>query len=94
MAHYAKLNAQNVVVSVFVGRDEQPGVDWEAYYQAKRTSYNTRAGVNLRGVLPFRKNYAGVGYTFDATRDAFIPPQPAGGNWTLDEATCNWVRAT
>lgn len=93
MAHYAKLDENNVVVSVFVGRDEQPGVDWESYYGAVQTSYNTNGGVNARGVAAKRKNFAAVGYTYDAERDAFIPPKPPG-KWALDEQTCRWVEAS
>lgn len=89
MAHYAILDDNNVVTQVFVGKDEEEGTDWEAYYNAKRTSYNTYGGVHTLGGTPFRKNYAGIGYTYDATRDAFIPPQPYV-SWTLNETTCLW----
>lgn len=95
MAHYANLNENNVVTQVFVGKDEhdlgpdgQPW-DWEAYYGAKRTSYNTQGGQHLTGGTPYRKNYAGIGFTYDETRDAFIPPKPYP-SWLLDEATCLW----
>lgn len=99
MAHYAYLDENNIVTSVIVGKneDEAPG-DWETYYGAKRTSYNTRGGVyydpntNDPGSdqsKAFRKNYAGIGYTYDATRDAFIPPQPYP-SWVLDEFSCLW----
>lgn len=94
MAHYAFLNANNVVVRVIAGPDESTG-DWEAYFSAKagmpckRTSYNTRAGKHSGGGTPFRKNYAGPGYTYDAQRDAFIPPQTFP-SWTLDEQSCTW----
>lgn len=95
MAHYALLDGNNVVVSVIAGKDEG-STDWEAYYGAKagkvckRTSYNTRAGVHVAGGTPYRKNYAGRGYTYDAARDAFIPPQPFP-SWALDEASCTWA---
>lgn len=99
MAHYAYLDENNIVTTVIVGKDENeaPG-DWEAYYGAKRTSYNTRGGVyylagtNTPGPdqsKAFRKNYAGIGYRYDEQRDAFIPPQPFP-SWTLDEQTCLW----
>ena len=99
MAHYAYLDENNIVTMVIVGKneDEAPG-DWETYYGAKRTSYNTRGGVyyapdtNEPGAdqtKAFRKNYAGIGYTYDATRDAFIPPQPYP-SWVLDESSCLW----
>jgi hypothetical protein len=94
MAHYAMLDENNVVTQVIVGRNEYDMlngmlVDWEAYYGGKRTSYNTRGGVHLLGYTPLRKNFAGIGYTYDATRDAFIPPQPYP-SWTLNEDTCLW----
>jgi len=99
MAHYALLDSQNIVQRVFVGRDEDdlaPGVDdWETYYApegftVKRTSYNTQGGQHLLGGEPFRCNYAGIGYTYDEDRDAFIPPKPYE-SWVLDETTCLWV---
>ena len=105
MAHYAQLDVNNVVVTVFAGRDENDlaeGVtDWEIYYApdgftVKRTSYNTRGGVHYTDGVPsadqskaFRFNYAGIGYTYDPERDAFIPPQPFE-SWLLDERTCLW----
>lgn len=105
MAHYAVLDADNTVTQVFVGRNEDdlaPGVDdWETYYApeghtVKRTSYNTRGGVHYTDGEPsadqtkaLRFNYAGVGFTYDADRDAFIPPKPFD-SWVLDEATCLW----
>lgn len=93
MAHYAQLDENNIVINVFVGRDENdihPDVkDWEEYYQAKRTSLNTLMGEHRNGGVPFRKNYAAIGYTYDAVRDAFIPPQPFN-TWTLNEDTCQW----
>jgi hypothetical protein len=55
----------------------------------KQTSYNTHKGVHSNGGTPFRKNYAGLGYTYDADRDAFIPPKPYA-SWVLDESTCLW----
>lgn len=99
MAHYAFIDEQNIVVEVIVGRDEgDGGVDWESHYAevrglpCKRTSYNTQAGVHLLGGTPFRRNYAGIGYTYREDLDAFIPPCPGEG-WTLDEATGAWVEA-
>jgi len=100
MAHYAFIDSNNIVVEVIVGRDEDdliPGVDdWEIYYASKRdgltckrTSYNTTGGQHLLGGEPFRCNYAGIGYTYDEARDAFIPPK-AFESWVLDEATCLW----
>jgi hypothetical protein len=96
MAHYALLDRNNVVVQVITGVDENEGIyDWELFYtqetrlQAKRTSYNTQGGVHTGGGTPFRKNYAGIGYTYDPQRDAFIPPKPYP-SWILNEQTCLW----
>ena len=94
MAHYAFLDENNVVTEVIVGKDES-NFDWEQYYAMKRgqicrrTSYNTVGGVHQNDGTPFRKNYAGVGYTYDANRDAFIPPQPFA-SWVLNEESCLW----
>ncbi|CAB4136368.1 hypothetical protein UFOVP566_15 [uncultured Caudovirales phage] len=93
MAHFAEIDENNVVLRVIVGVDEP--LDGEAIYHEmtgttwKKTSYNTVAGEHLLGGTPFRKNYAGIGYTYDSDRDAFIPPQPFP-SWTLDEQTCQW----
>ena len=96
MAHYAFLDENNVVTEVIPGRDEgENEVDWEQWYGefrtqvCKRTSYNTQGGKHLLGGTPFRKNYAGIGYTYDSVRDAFIPPQPFS-SWVLNEETCQW----
>ena len=55
----------------------------------KQTSYNTNGGIHSLGGTPFRKNHAGIGYTYDSNRDAFIPPKPYN-SWILNETTCNW----
>jgi hypothetical protein len=96
MAHYAFLDNNNIVTEVIVGKDEgEEGIDWEQHYGAfrrqicKRTSYNTKGGVHTEGGTPFRKNYAGLGYSYNQIRDAFIPPKPYN-SWTLDENTCLW----
>lgn len=105
MAHYALINNKNIVVSVIVGRDENDmSIDWEQYYTdisgylAKRTSYNTRNGIHYDSntnqpssdqTKAFRKNYAGIGYTYDDVLDAFIPPKPYP-SWLLNTETCNW----
>lgn len=71
---------------------------WEEFYTnsinqegvyVKRTSYNTHAGVNEEGGTAFRKNYAGIGYTYDPIKDAFIPPK-FYSSWILNEDTCRW----
>ena len=84
MAHFAEINQSNVVVRVIVVPDseEANGANWCANLFGGRwmqTSYNAT----------IRKNYAGIGYTYDAVRDAFIPPQPYP-SWVLDETTCRW----
>jgi len=105
MAHYAQLDSENVVVNVFVGRDDVvEGVDdWETYYApegftVKQTSYNTKGGVHYDSetgepsedqTKALRFNYAGIGFTYDADRDAFIPPKPFE-SWVLNEETCLW----
>lgn len=93
MAHYAFLDGNYVVTEVIVGRDEN-NFDWERHYGdlrgqlCKRTSYNTKGGQHPNGE-PFRKNYAGIGYTYDPIRDAFIPPKPYN-SWILNDDTCLW----
>lgn len=99
MAHYAFLDANNIVINVIVGKNEgEDGIDWEEFYGAKRTSYNTLGGIhyNLETGQPsedqskaFRKNYAGIGYSYDPVRDAFIPPKPYD-SWILNEDSCLW----
>ena len=93
MAHFAKLNENNLVIFVTVGRDEDNGLEDELSARTgqtyKQTSYNTHGGVHSNGGTPFRKNYAGLGYTYDADRDAFIPPKPYA-SWVLNETTCLW----
>ena len=90
MAHYAFLNEDNIVTEVIVGKDEtDTSQDWEQFYGefrnqvCKRTSYNGN----------IRKNYAGIGYTYDSQRDAFIPSQPYP-SWLLSEETCQWSAPT
>lgn len=87
MAHYALINPDTMlVVEVFVGKDETDTThNWEQYYApegmiVRRTSYNGN----------IRKNYAGIGYLYDADRDAFIPPKPDDGDWVLNDETCRW----
>ena len=96
MAHYALLDSNNIVTEVIVGMDESDtSQNWEVFYAnmtnqtCKKTSYNTSGGVHSSGGTPFRKNYAGIGYSYDSTRDAFIPAQPFA-SWTLNEDTCWW----
>lgn len=99
MAHYAFIDENNIVTEVIVGRNEDEVIDgvtdWEAYYgefrgqTCKRTSYNTQGGVHTGDGTPYRKNYAGIGYTWDEARDAFIPPKPYD-SWVLNEDSCLW----
>ncbi len=93
MAHFAKLDENNIVTFVTVGRQEDDGKEAELCARTgdvyKQTSYNTHGGVHALGGTPLRKNYAGIGYTYDAGRDAFIPPKPYA-SWLLNETTCLW----
>ena len=93
MAHFAKLDENNIVVLVVHGRQEDDGKEAEISARTgdtyKQTSYNTKGGKHLKGGTPLRKNYAGKGYTYDASRDAFIPPKPYA-SWTLNETSCLW----
>jgi len=101
MSHFAKLDENNLVTFVTVGRQEDDGLEEELNARTgdvyRQTSYNTRGGVHYTDGEPsadqskaLRYNYAGIGFTYDETRDAFIPPQPYA-SWVLDEATCQWV---
>jgi hypothetical protein len=89
MGHYAKV-LSGTVTQVIVAEpdffatfvDTSPG-EWI------QTSYNTIGGVHVLGGTPLRKNYAGIGYTYDQERDAFIPPRPFN-SWALNEETCRW----
>ena len=100
MAHFAKLDANNIVIFVTVGRQEDDGQEAALTARTgdvyKQTSYNTRGGVHYTDGVPsadqtkaYRKNYAGLGYTYDEDRDAFIPPKPYN-SWVLNETTCLW----
>ena len=88
MSHYAKVE-NGIVTQVIVAEEDfiQTGAlgDPAGFVQ---TSYNTHGGQHPEG-RPLRKNYAGIGYTYDSGRDAFIPPQPYP-SWTLNEDTCLW----
>ena len=101
MAHYAFIK-DNIVTEVITGKDETETApdgfaDWEEYYltkrpgqdACKRTSYNTHANEHRLGGTAFRGNYAGKGFTYDSTKDAFIPPKPFA-SWTLNNTTCLW----
>jgi hypothetical protein len=89
MSHFAKV-VDGIVTQVIVAEpeffetfvDSSPG-EWI------QTSYNTHGGVHSNGGTPLRKNYAGIGFTYDRTKDAFIPPKPFA-SWVLNEETCLW----
>ena len=85
MSHFAKIK-NGFVETVIVA--EQDFVDTQAGTWVQ-TSYNTYGGQHTLGGTPLRKNYAGIGYTYDSTRDAFYAPQPYP-SWTLNETTCLW----
>ncbi len=101
MSHWARLDDNNVVVQVIKGRQQSDGME-EVFSERtgqtwKQTSYNTRGGIHYTDGEPtadqskaLRFNYAGRGFTYDADRDAFIPPKPYD-SWVLDETTCLWV---
>ena len=96
MAHFAQIDENNIVTQVLVVSD-QDAVNGQHFLANTlglggtwiQTSYNTNGGVHSNGGTPLRKNYAGIGYTYDAQRDAFIPPKPFN-SWLLDEDTCLW----
>ena len=104
MASFAKIGLNNKVIEVLsvvneVLHDsngieqESIGIDFltklTGYPLWVQTSYNTIGGVHTKGGTPLRKNHAGIGYTYDEDRDAFIPPKPFN-SWILNEDTCNW----
>ena len=104
MAHYAFLDENNIVIEVITGKNENEGdINWETHYgnfrnqTCKRTSYNTRGGVYYTSdnavaedqSKAFRKNYASIGYSYDADKDAFIPEKPYD-SWILNNTSCRW----
>ena len=103
MSHFAKLDENNIVTFVIKARQESDGME-DAFSEStgevwKQTSYNTRGGVHYDPETgepsedqskALRFNYAGIGFTYDEDRDAFIPPKPYE-SWVLDEDTCLWV---
>jgi len=99
MAHFAKLGLENKVLAIHrvhnnIATTEQAGIDFlNNLYKTndtwKQTSYNTHGGIHQFGGTPLRKNHAGIDYTYDETRDAFIAPQPYN-SWILNEDTCIW----
>ena len=97
MASFAKIGLNNKVIEVLSVVNEvlhdSNGIDFltklTGYPVWKQTSYNTVGGVHNNGGTPLRKNHAGIGYTYDETRDAFIAPKPFN-SWILNEDTCLW----
>jgi hypothetical protein len=96
MSHWAEIDSNNIVLRVLVG-DERAMTEEESYQWLLdnlggtwvQTSYNTRGGVHAFGGTPLRKNYAGIGFTYNPEKDAFIPPKPYD-SWILNEETCLW----
>jgi hypothetical protein len=91
MSHFAQIDENNIVTRVLV--IEQDVINTGLFGEPSsfvQTSYNTHGGVHTLGGTPLRKNYAGIGYTYDSVRDAFIPPKPYN-SWTLVEDTCLWT---
>ncbi|NDC49225.1 MAG: hypothetical protein EBZ61_09155 [Micrococcales bacterium] len=96
MAHFAEIDENGIVLRVLVvdNAQESNGQDFLANTLGLggtwvKTSYNTVGGVHNNGGTPLRKNYAGIGYTYDSDRDAFIPPKPYA-SWILNEDSCLW----
>lgn len=97
MAHFAQIDSDNKVTQVIVIDNANVTDNMSAYITNTlglsgtwlQTSFNTRGGVHATGGTPLRKNYAQKGFTYDATRDAFIPPKPFP-SWVLNERTCQW----
>jgi hypothetical protein len=96
MAHFAEIDENGTVLRVLVvdNAQESDGQNFLANTLGLggtwvKTSYNTQGGVHSNGGTPLRKNYAGVGYTYDSVRDAFIPPKPYA-SWILNEDSCTW----
>lgn len=97
MAHWAEIDKNNIVLRVTVGSNDEPdeGYQWLLDNLGGtwvKTSYNTRGGVHILNGTPLRKNYAGIGMTYDPIRDAFIAPKPVieGKEFVLNEGTCQW----
>lgn len=96
MSHWAQVDEHNIVVNVLIGNNDEPdeGYQWMVNNHGGRwikTSINTYGGVHIQGGIPLRKNYAGIGYTYDEILDAFIPPKPEQfPSFIIDEDTGLW----
>ena len=93
MSHFAKVENGVVTQVIVIEQDVLNLGHWGDPASWIQTSYNTAGGAHLNGGTPLRKNYAGIGYTYDAQRDAFIPPKPFN-SWVLNEDTCLWSAPT
>jgi hypothetical protein len=93
MSHFAKVENGVVTQVIVIEQDVLNLGHWGDPASWVQTSYNTYGGVHSQGGTPLRKNYAGIGYTYDSSRDAFIPPQPYA-SWLLNEDTCLWGAPT
>jgi len=89
MAHFAKVENGVVTQVIVIEQDVLNSGNWGDPASWIQTSYNTVSGVHTQGGNPLRKNFAGVGFTYDSQRDAFMPPKPYA-SWVLNETTCNW----
>jgi hypothetical protein len=93
MAHFAKVENGVVTQVIVIEQDVLNTGHWGDPASWIQTSYNTHGGVHTQGGNPLRKNFAGVGFTYDSQRDAFIPPKPYA-SWLLNETTCQWGAPT
>jgi hypothetical protein len=93
MAHFARVENGVVTQVIVIDQETLNTGHWGDPASWIQTSYNTQGGVHSLGGTPLRKNYAGIGYTYDSVRDAFIPPKPFP-SWVLDEITCLWSAPT
>ena len=90
MAHFAHIDENGIVQSVLVIEQEEVDTgNWGEPETLIQTSYNTYGGVHNKGGTPLRKNFAGIGFTYDSVRDAFYAPQPFP-SWVLNEDSCVW----
>ena len=89
MSHFAKVENGVVTQVIVIEQDVLNTGHWGDPASWVQTSYNTVGGVHSQGGTPLRKNFAGIGYTYDSGRDAFIPPKPFA-SWVLVEETCDW----
>ena len=93
MAHYAHITNGIVDQVIVIDAETLATGNWGNPSEWIQTSYNTHGGTHATGGTPLRKNYAGVGYSYDSGRDAFIPPKPFAF-WLLNETTCLWDAPT